>query len=147
MTLAVILKIIKQKIGQALAEIDGEQQELLNSFLIHYIETANFLLTAYGITTGITVDTDAESLSAEPTIAVGLLLAYQCAASLIADDLVNRLKNGELGISFKTGASEITTNQAAITLKASAHRIHKDYEMLMVAYLSGDPHSVIERLQ
>ncbi|MBU8920977.1 MAG: hypothetical protein KOO63_03870 [Bacteroidales bacterium] len=147
MTLAVIFKIIKQKIGQSLAEIDGEQQEMLNSFLIHYIETANSLLAAYGITTGVTVDTDAVSLSADPADAIGLLLAYQCASSLIADDLVNRLKNGELGISFKTGASEITTNQAAITLKASAHRINRDYETLLVAYLSGDPNSVIERFQ
>ena len=147
MTLSVILNIIKQKIGQALAEIDGENPEILNSFLIEYLNTANITLTAFGVETGVTVDTDNDSLSSDPEDVIGLLLAFHAASNLIADDLVNRLKNGELGISFKTGASEITTNQAAITLKASARSVHTDYEMLLTAYLSGDPNSVIERLQ
>ena len=147
MTLSVILGIVKQKIGQALAEIDGENPEMLNSFLVSYLNTANITLIAYGVATGVTVDTDTDTLSAEPDDVIGLLLAFHAASNLIADDLANRVKNGELGISFKTGASEITTNQAAITLKSSARSIHKDYEMLLAAYLSGDPNSVIERLQ
>jgi hypothetical protein len=143
----VILKIIKQKIGQAVAEIECEDPEYINSFLMHYIETANTTLNAFGIVTGITVDVDAESISAEATDAIGLLLAFHAASSLIADDLVNRLKTGELGISFKTGASEITTNQAAITLRTSARSVHHDFELLKDAYLSDDPNSVITRMQ
>jgi hypothetical protein len=144
-----LLEIVRQKIGQAVAEIGGENPQYLDSFLLRYVITANFVLKSMGVTTGVTsITPDSESITPSTLDDdVGLLLAVYTAASLVGDDLVNRLRAGELGLSFSTGISTITTNQAAITLKGSSNELKHEYRELLTQYFADDPNSTIERLQ
>lgn len=147
MTTDEVLTILRQRVGEAVALIDGDTPRYVDSFLLGYVKTVNFKLGLFGIDTELTVDPEGESISPDPTNVHGLLLAIGAASQLIGDDLVHRLNTGEMGLSFSTGATQITTNQAAITLRLSSNSVKKDFDLLLNAYLSGDPNDVIERLQ
>lgn len=146
MTKAEVIRIIEQRIGQAIGQIGCDSPGYLDEFLLEYVKTSNFILQSLGVETAVTVDPSAETITPDPTDVIGLLLAYQSAATLIGDDLITRLKSGELGLSFSTGITDISTNQAAITLRTSANKLISDLELLMAAYFAGDPNSVVERL-
>lgn len=144
MTTEEVLTVIEQKIGQAVGVIHGEPPLYSAEFLLTYVLTQNYELQTFGVTTGVTVHSG--SISPDPSTAIGMLLAYGTAASLVGDDLVNRLKGGELGLSFSTGATSISTIQAAGILKNYAANLHRMYTLLLTAYLSGDPNSVLARI-
>jgi hypothetical protein len=143
-----LLLIVKQKVGQAVAVINGEEPTYLDEFLLKYVKTVNFILFSLGIDTELVIDHTAKTITPDPfDDELGLLLAYGVASNLVGDDLVNKLHKGELGLSFTTGVTQITTNQAAITLKTSANALTSQFDLLVAAYLSGDPNAVNERLQ
>jgi hypothetical protein len=143
-----LLDIIRQRVGEVVAEIGGDNPKYLNETLLRYVKTANFVLASHGITTGLVIDPTLDVISPEPIDdAHGLLLAIYSASSLVADDLLYKLRIGELGLSFTTGATQITTNQAAITLKDSSKVLRNEFNRLITLYLSGDPNAVVERLQ
>lgn len=143
-----LLDIIRQRVGEVVAEIGGDNPKYLNETLLRYVKTANFVLSSYGITTALTIDPTSDTITPEPIDdAHGLLLAIYAASSLVADDMVYKLRTGELGLSFTTGATQITTNQAAITLKDAAKALRVEFNRLLTLYLAGDPNDVAERLQ
>lgn len=145
MTTSQVLEVMKQKIGQAVGEIDGECPTYLDSFLMKYIETINWILVSMGLDEEVAVDAVAVSITPDPSNKVGLLLAFGAASNLIADDLANKVKSGELGLSFSTATTEITTNQAAITLSGTSKKLWSDFNRLFTAYMSEDPNSILER--
>jgi len=141
-----VLDVVRQKIGQAVQEIGGEAPSYGDSFLLRSVKTANFHLVTLGVVTGVLVDVVNNILVPDGvSIPIGMLLASAASASLIRDDLISRLRRGELGIAFSTGATTISTNQAAISLQAQADNIDRWHELLLTAYLSGDPNGVIQR--
>lgn len=146
MTTTDVLDVLKQKIGQAVADIDGTLPDYEDDFLLSYVKTVGFELTVLGIDPGITVDTT-NGLSAEVSIPIGMLLAIGAAADLVGDDLLVKLKSGQLGLSFRTALAEVTTNQAAIILNSSSLGLSRLYNLMITAYLSGDPNSVLIRAQ
>lgn len=143
MTTDEVLDVVKEKISQAVLEVGGASPMYPDDFLLKSVKTANFMLTVLGVTTGVTVSTTA--ITPDPTIVIGMLLASAAAASLIEGDVLSRLRNGELGLSFSSGATSISTNQAAINLKGSSENLRAWYNLLLTAYLSGDPNSVLGR--
>lgn len=148
MTTAEFLLMVEQKIGQALAEVGGENPQYLGEFILQYAKTANFILKLDGIDTSLVFDPPNETITPQPIDdSHGTILACLTAASLIDDDLLNRLRSGEMGLAFRTGATEITTNQAAITLSATAKSLRALYERMRISYLSGEPIVASERLQ
>lgn len=141
------IKIVEQKIGQAVAEIDGENPHFLPDHIRSFTETADLYLESHGIDTGLTIVADS-GIAPDPFDNIlGLMLAYVTAASMVDDDLVQKVRSGQMGLSFRTAVSEITTNQAAITLTSSAKRLRSDADRLILLYLSGDPNSRVVRLQ
>lgn len=146
MTLEEIFVIIRQRVGQAVADIGGEPPIYSDEFIVSYVKTANLELTVLGITTAVTVDDQAVTMSPDASTAIGMLLAYTAAVSIISDDMIYRLKNGELGLSFTSGATSINTNQAAGVLRDFAGTLVKRRDLLMSAYLSGDPSGVLSRI-
>ena len=145
MTTSQVLEVMKQKIGQAVGEVGGECPTYLDGFLIKYIETINWILVSMGLDEEVVVDANAVSITPDPTNKVGLLLAYGAASNLISDDLAQKVKSGELGLSFSTATTEITTNQAAITLSGTSKKLWSDFNSLFTAYMSEDPNTIIER--
>ena len=144
MTTEEVLAVVEQKIGQAVGVIHGEPPLYSSEFLLTYVLTQNFELEVLGVVTGVTVYSG--SISPDPTTAIGMLLAYGAAAAIVNDDLINRLKGGELGLSFSTGATSISTIQAASILKNFASSLNKMKHLLLTAYLSGDPNAVLARI-
>jgi hypothetical protein len=144
MTTDEILTIIEQKIGQAVGSIHGEPPLYDTEFLLSYVKTQSFDLAVMGVVTGVTVFSG--SISPDPTLPVGMLLAFGSAASLVSDDLINRLRGGELGLSFSSGATSISTIQAAGILRNFAANLERSYHLLLTAYLSGDPNAVLARI-
>ena len=146
MTLDEILIVVRQRVGQAVADIGGEPPIYSDEFLVSYINTANLELTVLGVSTGVEIDTTAISMSADASTAIGMLLAYTAAVALIGDDMIYRLKNGELGLSFTSGATSINTNQAAGVLRDFSKTLLQRRDLLLSAYLSGDPNGVLSRI-
>lgn len=138
-----ILAVVRQKIGQAVDEIDCNSPTYPDSFLLSYVNTTNLILTSLGVQTNVVVS--GTTIVPDATVQIGLLLAFGAAASLIKSDLLKRLRNGELGLSFSSGATSISTNIASGQLKAIADEIKDSFEVLLTSYLSGDPNSVLGR--
>lgn len=145
MTTDEVLDVIKERIGQAIQEIGGDSPTYPEDFLLRYVKSANFHLTVLGVTTGVVVST--VLISPDPSIPIGMLLASSAAAAIINDDVLSRLRNGELGLSFTSGATSISTNQAAINLKNSSENLVMWKNLLLTAYLSGDPNAVLSRME
>lgn len=140
-----ILVMINQKIGQAVSELGGNVPVYSPEFILGYAKTQNLEMQVMGLTTGI--DVTSTSINPDAALTIGLLLAYGTAASIIRDDLLDRLKNGELGVSFTSGASSISTNQAGLFLKQSAKGLEDLYNRIFTKYLSSDPNAIIARDQ
>lgn len=147
MTTEEVLEVIRQRIGQAVAEIGGNSPTYPDDFLIKYVKSINFELAVFGVTTNVEVDVNSILISPDPLVAIGMLLAYGVSADIIGSDLLDRLRNGELGISFTSGASSISTNQAGLYLKQYAGSLDRSYSGLLTAYLSRDPNAVLGRDQ
>lgn len=147
MTTDEVLEVVRQRVGQAIGEIGGNAPTYPDDFLIKYVKSANFELLVYGVVTSVTVDVSSVLITPDPTVAIGMLLAFGASADIIGSDLLDRLKNGELGISFTSGASAISTNQAGSYLKQYASGLKSEYDNLLAAYLSGDPNGVLGRDQ
>lgn len=143
MTTEEVLDVIKQKISQAIQEVGGEIPLYPDDFLLKFVKTANFHLSVLGVETGVVVGS--VSITPDPSTIMGMLLASEAAASLIDSDVLSRLKNGGLGVSFSSGATAISTNQAAINLKGSSDNIRTWHSLLLTAYLSKDLNSVSGR--
>lgn len=143
MTTDEVLEVIREKIGQAVDEVNCNSPSYPDSFLLNYVKTANFSLTVLGISTGVTIASGA--ILPDPSIPIGMILAVKAAASVVKSDLINRVRNGELGLSFSSGASSISTIQAASTLRVVADGLFEEVRLLLTAYLSGDPNQVLGR--
>lgn len=147
MTTDDVLEVVRQGIGQAIEEIGCNTPTYPDDFLIRYVWKANLSLTVLGIVTNVTVDKTAVTITPDASTAIGMLLATFAAVSIIRDDILKRLRGGELGLSFTSGATSISTNQAAQYLKGAADSLENFAKLLMTSYLSGDPNTVDQRVE
>lgn len=145
MTTEEVVHIVTQRIGQAVSELGGNAPVYSPDFILDYVKTQNWELQVMGVDTGVEVTTSL--ITPDAALAIGLLLAYGAAASIIRDDLLDRLKNGELGVSFTSGASSISTNQAGLHLKQSAQALDTLYNRVLTKYMSQDPNGILGRDQ
>lgn len=145
MTTEEVLEVVRQKIGQAIDEVGGNAPTYPDDFLLRCIKTVNFTLLVLGVVTNVTVDTTNNVITPDPSLPIGMLLASGGTVSVIKDDLLNRLKNGELGMSFSSGATTISTIQAATQLRGFADSLDNWYNTLLAAYMSGDPNMILGR--
>ena len=147
MTAAEVLTVIRQLVGEAAAVLDGELEFYSDSDLLEHVKTADFLLNAIGVVTALVIDPDAETITPDPADAIGLMLAYKGSIVLLRGDLTKRVRLGELGVSFKSGATSITTTEATRSLSMGANNLADTFENLLTLYLSDDPNSILTRLQ
>lgn len=142
-----VLDVVRLKIGQAVDEIGGNAPFYPDDFLLRNVKTANFELIALGIITGVLIDPLLETITPDPDLKIGMLLASGGASNVIKSDLLNRVKNGELGMSFSSGATSISTIQAAQQLRTVADDLGNWYNLLQSVFLSRDPNGVLGRDQ
>jgi len=147
MTTAELLLIVQQFVGEAAAVLGGEAETYTDSFILEYVKTMNFMLIMSDITTSISVDPLAETITPDPSDSIGMLLATKTAAGIIGGDLLKKVRLGELGISFKSGATSITTSEAAKKLNDIQNRLIVQADRLETMYLSDDPNSRFQRKQ
>lgn len=147
MTTAEVLVITRQLIGEAAAILDGEIEFYSDADLLEHIKTADFLLNATGVVTALVIDPDAETITPDPIDTIGLMLAYKGSTIVLRGDLTKRVRLGELGVSFKSGATSITTTEATRALSMGANKLADAFENLLTLYLADDPNSVLTRLQ
>ena len=145
MTTAELLEIVEQFIGQTAAVLGGETEDYSHPFILEHLKTVNFMLNAAGITTSVVVDPVAETITPAPTDKLGLLLAVKTATAIIKGDLIKKVRLGELGVSFKTGATSITTSDAAKRLTDFSDQLMHKSDMLETMFLSEDPNAIILR--
>lgn len=76
------------------------------------------------------------ALSPEPTTEQGLLIALYVVARLLSGDLVHKLLQGELGVSYKSGPDSIDTKGAASEFSKAADKYQMEYESLLTMSLT-----------
>jgi len=142
-----VLDVVRLKIGQAVDEIGGNAPFYPDDFILRNIKTANFELISLGIETAVVINPLAETITPDPELKIGMLLASGGASNIIKSDLLNRVKNGELGLSFSSGATSISTIQAAQQLKSVADDLGDWHSLLRSVFLSRDPNGILGRDQ
>ena len=147
MTTAEVLVIMRQLIGEVAAVLEGEIEFYDDTTLLSHVKTADFLLKSAGVVTAVVVDPVAETITPAPADAVGLLLSYKAAVLVLRGDLTKRVRLGELGVSFKSGATSITTTEAVRSLNTGTNNLTTAFETLLTLFLSDDPNSVFVRKQ
>lgn len=76
-------------------------------------------------------------LSAEISDTLGVLIAAMTASRVVKGDLLQKLREGELGVVFKTGADSIDTTTAARALQSGADEMDMDVEALIAVALAS----------
>lgn len=92
-------------------------------------------LAARGVLVVAVMDTNGE-FTTDPAEKEGLLIALFVADRLLSGDLIQKLKDGELGIYFKSGVDIIDTRQAERAFGVAATRYRDDFQALLTMVLT-----------
>jgi hypothetical protein len=76
-------------------------------------------------------------LSAPVTTIVGVLVSALATMNMIKGDLLGKLRDGELGVIFRTGADLIDTKTSALRLDAGVATLEAEVATLMAIALSS----------
>lgn len=71
-----------------------------------------------------------------PTEMEGMMIAYYVADHLLSGDLIAKLNDGELGVTFKSGSDLIDTKQAAKSFEKSASLFRDEFQTLLTIALT-----------
>jgi hypothetical protein len=125
-----ILKEIRRRVGDVDGIIDSANQDASDEVWFEYVDSAVNFLDANSITTT-TYVVSGTSISPEPTTLDGLMLASWSVYTYLLGDLARRVRNGELGIKFKTGQDEISTVEAAKKIESAAAQAEREFRHLV----------------
>lgn len=125
-----ILKEIRRRVGDVDGIIDSANQDSSDEVWFEYVDSAVNFLDANDITTT-TYVVSGTSILPEPSTIDGLLVASWSAFRFLSGDLAKKIRNGELGIRFKTGQDEINTSQAAEKIESAASQAEKEFRQLV----------------
>lgn len=145
MTSDTIIKEVRVRLGDVDGIIDSAALDYTDAYLFHYVDASNNFLNSTRVITA-TYVVSGTTISPEPSVLDGLLLASYSAYSLLSSDLSKKVRNGELGIRFKSGQDEISTVEAAKKIEETANEAYKNYRLLVMARFSDSSLSM-SRLQ
>lgn len=137
MTIEGILKEIRRRLGDVDGLLDELTLDYSDDHIFEYIASAIDFLTVTMPTDQFVYSFSGSSISPEAETVDGLLIASLAAKMIIKNDVLAKIKNGELGIRFKSGLDEISTIEAGKLIRESVSSIDDDYRMLVMAKLSG----------
>jgi len=125
-----VLKEIRRRLGGVDGIIDSDDIEHSDEFWFEYIDGAVNYLSATDIITA-TYLVSGTSISPEPTTMDGLLLASWSVWSYLSGDLNKKIRNGELGIRFRSGLDELSTVEAARKIETAAEKAERNFRNLV----------------
>lgn len=140
-----IIRDMRVRLGDVDGILSSADIDYSDSYLFEYIESSNDILTSTGIITETYVVSGA-TISPSPSTIDGLLLSAHSTFILLSSDINKKVKDGEMGIRFKSGQDEISTTEAAKQLKNAADESYKEFRRLVMAKFAGDS-TTMERLQ
>ena len=125
-----ILREIRRRVGDVDGIIDSAYKDVSDEFWYEYIDGAVNFLDANEITTA-TYVVSGTSILPEPTSIDGLLVASWAVSTFLSADLAKKVRNGDLGVKFKTGQDEISTVEAARRIEGVASEAEKEFRSLV----------------
>lgn len=137
-----IIKAVRVRLDEVLDLVDTELED---EFILEYMEDSLNVLMATEIVTESYDMVDA-IITPEPSLIDGLLVATHTVRTLLVSDIAKKVRDGSLGIRFRTGQDEISTVEASKQLSAVAEDISREFRRLVIAKLSKDPNNA-HRLQ
>ena len=145
MTGASIINEMRVRLGDVDGILDAADIDYSDSYLFEYIKASNNVLTSSEIITS-TYVASGTTFSPEPSTLDGLLLASHATYTLLKSDTAKKVKDGSLGIVFKSGQDQISTVEASRGIQNIAQEYYKEYRYLVMAKFVGDSNG-IQRLQ
>jgi hypothetical protein len=130
MNSAAILREIRRRVGDVDGILDSANQDSSDEAWFEYIDGAVNFMSATDIT-ATTYVVSGTSILPEPTTIDGLLFASWSVWTFLAGDLATKVRNGDLGIRFKTGQDEISTVEAARRIESVATQAEKEWRSLV----------------
>ena len=140
-----ILNEIRRRLHGVDEILDSTGQIHSDEFWFEYIDSAVNYLTATDIVT-VQYLVAGTSISPEPSTIDGLLIATWSVWQYLSGDLNKKLKDGSLGIRFKSGLDEFSTVEAARKIETVITQSEKAFRHLVVMKLA-DKESKAVRVQ
>lgn len=137
MTIEGILKEIRRRLGDVDGLLDELTLDYSDEFIFEYITSAIDMLEVTMPEDEFDYTFSGSSISPEPIKVDGLLIAALAAKMIIKNDVLAKIKSGELGIRFKSGLDELSTIEAGKLMRESVSAIDSDYRTLVMAKLAG----------
>jgi hypothetical protein len=132
-----VLAEMRRRLGEALVTIGADTPDYPVELLMDYVFGAALYLDAMGISpTVYAVVLSPPAITPEPSTIDGLLLATRACADLLAGDTAAKVRNGELGVRFRTGVDELSTVEAARMIKDAGGDLERRFVSIKMLKLS-----------
>lgn len=133
-----ILKEIRRRLNDVESVVSGLDFDHSDEYLFQFIASASNIIDVYSVgDSEYIVDEDALTISPEPSKIDGLLLATWAVSHFLDADISQKLRDGELGVSFVTGHDSISTIEAARRVKDISQKSRDEYESLVCQKLAN----------
>ena len=130
-----IFQEIRTPLKEAQENTVDDPWEYIDDDLLIYVQSALRQIRATGLVLESTIQEDG-TLDPQPSEAQGVLISLHVADSVLSGDLTKKLRDGELGLMFRSASDVIDTKTAAIHFTKSSERIMSRFEILLTRLLS-----------
>lgn len=134
---AELLEEIRGLLMEPQVETVEEPYHYPDDILIVQIRSAIRHLISLGVPIEVTVST-AGVFSDDLPDTHGLLVAYHVAMRLLRGDMIQKLKDGEMGVSFRAGRDVIDTKSAGYLFEGKADEYDLEYRVLLTNFLADE---------
>jgi hypothetical protein len=136
MTTAEIIEDIRSRLNEfQVNTVDRPWAYRTEEFTPH-MRSAIRQLRALGVVVAPTMD-ESGVLSDELTDTIGVLVSIIATIRLVRGDLLTKLRDGELGVIFRTGADLIDTKTAATRMENAATELDRDIDTLLAVAMAS----------
>lgn len=138
MDASAVLRKMRRMLGEVAYTIGDEVMPVFtDEYLLEYVQDAAEYLEIANIGDRVySIDLFPPTITPEPSTADGSLLATWAAAKLLSGDLSKKIRDGDLGIRFRTGLNEISTVEASRRVNDQAKELFQEFDRLVTLKLA-----------